>query len=165
MHFKLRSLFRSLILVLDNDATQNGAERVVHLIRTGLSETSAPITFESITPKLEHDPSRGHVTTTLSAAFSFVMALESRERAAFPEEYRDPGVWEERDGPGSHMKIAESSGYSGPRISGPPSGWVQLAEGEDVVPPVTPAALTKRNVLHLGPPRSPYRRKLAAKTG
>lgn len=38
MRFKLRSLFRSLIIIVDNHATQGGAERVVHLVRTDLSE-------------------------------------------------------------------------------------------------------------------------------
>ena len=167
MHFKLRSLFRSLILIIDKIATQKGAERVVHLIRTGLSELSAPITFESITPKFEHDPSRGHVTTALSAAITFVMALESRERAAFPEEYRDPSVWEEKDGPGSHMKLAESRGYDGPHISGSSGGWIQLAEDGDVIPPVTPRVMARRCDSGLGPPRTAsaaFRRRVLART-
>lgn len=84
IHFKLRPLFRALILVADSNSSQKGSERVVHLIRTNLAELSAPITFSSIEPKIDHDFSRGHVTTTLSAAYDFVMALELREQAAFP---------------------------------------------------------------------------------
>ena len=158
MHFKLRSVFRSLIIIVDNNATQGGAERVVHLVRTDLSELSAPITFESVSPKLEHDPSRGRVTTTLSAAITFVMALELREQAAFPEEYGDPSVLEEREGPGKHMEIAKSKGYSGPHLSGPSSGWVQLAEGEEVMSPVTPFLMSRWCRLGVDRPRQTHDR-------
>ena len=166
IHFKLRSLFRSLILIIDDSSTQREGERVVHLIRTDLAELSAPITFESITPKLDHDPSRGHVTTTLSAAVTFVVALELRERAAFPDEYRDPSVWEEYNGPGSHMKIAEWMGYNGPHISGDSSKWIQLAEDEEVLPPITPVVINRHVILGLDHPRNAptvYRQRLIAR--
>ena len=55
---------------------------------------------------LEHDPSQGLVTTTLSAAITFVEALELREQAAFLEGYRDSSVWEEGKA-GRHMEKAK----------------------------------------------------------
>ena len=158
IHFKLRPLFRALILVVDKNKSQRGSERVVHLIRTNLAELSAPITFSSIEPNIDDDFSRGHVTTTLSAAYEFVMALEVREQAAFPGEYRDPSIAEEIMGPGSYMEKAKSLGYSGPDIRGPSSGWVNLNEDEDVLPPVTPLVISQRCRSGLPPPRTPWRR-------
>ena len=38
------------------------------------------------------------ITTTLSSAIDFVMALESRQQNAFPESHRDPDIVDERMG-------------------------------------------------------------------
>jgi len=129
MHYKLQPLFRALIIIIDNYASETGAEKVVHLIRTNItSKLSAPVTFESITPKFEQDSFFGHgndkvVTTTLSAAIDFVMALESREQTAFPEKHRDPSIVDRRMGDSrSHMEIVKSRGYTGPEIRGPSTG-------------------------------------------
>ena len=165
IHFKLRPLFRALIPVADKNTSRQGSERVVHLIRTNLAELSAPITFSGIEPKIDHDFSRRHVTTTLSAAYEFVMALEVREQAAFPGKYRDSSIAEERWGPGSFMERAKSLGYSGPDIRGPSSGWVNLNEDEDVLPPVTPLVLAHRCGSGLSPPRTPWRRTANRKAG
>ena len=158
MHYKLRPLFRALILITDNNTCRKGSERVVHLIRTNLAELSAPIDFSSIEPKLSHEFSQGHVTTTLSAAYEFVLALEEREQAAFPGDYGDPSIAEEIGGPGYFMEMARRMGYEGPEIRGPSSAWVNLDEGEDVLPPITPLVISERCRPGLGPPSSPWRR-------
>ena len=143
-HYKLKPLFRALIMVVDQHASPR-AEKIVHLFRTNIpSELSAPITFESISPKLESDKSLGHpdddlVTTTLSAAIDFVIALELREEKAFPEKQRDPSIIDEKGGdPGWHTKQARSMGYTGPEIRGTSSRWVELAKGGGVLPLLTP---------------------------
>ncbi|KAL8664153.1 MAG: hypothetical protein Q9168_007960 [Polycauliona sp. 1 TL-2023] len=162
--FKLRPLFRALILIPDHNPNRTGAERVVQVIQTNLAKLSAPIDFASIEPKFEHDPSRGRVTTTLAAAYDFVTALELREQAANPGKYRDPEVAEELFGPGYYLKRAKSMGYSGPAIEGSSSRWVHLIEDEEVLPPNTPLMFSLRcSVLGLGPPRSPWRRQIATK--
>ena len=151
MYYKLRPLFRALIIIVDEHATPR-QEKVVHLIRTNIpSELSAPITFESIRPNLESDKSLGPdnkdlITTTLSAAIDFVTALEKREESAFPENRRDPNIVDERGNePGHHTRKARLyMGYTGPGIRGPSSSWVKLAEGENVLPPLTPAVLSMR---------------------
>ena len=153
MYYKLRPLFRALIMVVDEHATP-GQEKIVHLFRTNIpSEISAPISFESINPKLESynsslglDQNNDLITTTLSAAIDFVTALEKREENAFPENQRDPSIIDERGAdPGHHTRKARSMGYTGPDIRGPSSSWVKLAEGEDVLPPLTPAVMTMRS--------------------
>ena len=99
-------------MIIDNHASERSTEREVHLVRTDItSDLSAPITFESIEPKFDQDRLVGHrntnvVTTTLSAAIDFVMALESREQAAFPERRRDPNIVDKRLGD-CHMERAE----------------------------------------------------------
>ena len=158
-HYKLRPLFRALLLIADNNAKRNGIERVVQVIQTNLAELSAPIDLSTIEPKIEHDSRDGRVTTTLSAAYDFVVALELREQAAYPGKYRDPKVAEEVTGLGSHTERAKFRGYSGLAIQGPSSCWVHLSEDEDVVPPVTPLVLSTRCHQGLPPPRMPWARK------
>ena len=157
-------------MIIDNHASERSTERVVHLVRTDItSDLSAPITFESIEPKFDQDRLVGHrntnvVTTTLSAAIDFVMALESREQAAFPERRRDPNIVDKRLGD-CHMERAELQCYTGPEIQGPSSGFVKLAEGEDVLPPVTPNVQHQRHRAGLPSPRFARRRKSYAKAG
>ena len=158
--FKLRPLFRALILLTDNDPQRTGAQRVVHVIQTNLADLSAPIDLASIEPKIEDDSSRGRVTTTLSAAYDFVTALERREQAAYPGKYRDPDVADESQGPGCHMKKARSMGYTGAAVQCSSASWIHLGEDEEVLPPCTPFVYSTRCQLGLGPPRSPYHRKL-----
>ena len=56
MHYRLQPLFRALIMMIDNHASDKSTKRVVYLIRTNVtSELSSPITFESIKPKFEQD--------------------------------------------------------------------------------------------------------------
>ena len=150
-YYKLRPLFRALIMIVDDHATP-GQEKIVHLIRTNIpSKLSAPIIFESITPKLDPDDflghdNRDHMITTLSAAIDFVTALEKREENAFPENQRDPSVIDERgEDPGVHTRQARSRGYTGPDIRGPSSSWVKLAKGENVLPPLTPGVMRMRD--------------------
>lgn len=147
MYYKLKPLFRALIMIVDHHATP-GMEKIVHLLRTNIpSEISAPITFESISPKLESDKSMGYhnddlITTTLSAAIDFVTALETREEKAFPENQRDSSIIDQRGAdPGHHARQAKSMGYTGPEIRGTSSSWGKLAEGEIVLPPITPTIL------------------------
>ena len=169
MHYNLLPILRALIIIIDNHASDKSTERVVHLVRTNItSELSAPITFESIRPKFEQQRFFGHskdnvVSTTLSAAIDFVMALELREQAAFPEKHRDPSIVDEMMG--SPMERARLSGYTGPEIRGPSSGWVKLAEGEDVIPPVTTLVYVKRHRAGLPTPRLAHHRKLIKRDG
>lgn len=169
-YYKLRPLFRALIIIVDHQTSQERTQRVVHLLRTNLSqELSAPISFESIQPKLDQEMfpeynSDNLVTTTLSSAIDFVMALELRQQNAFPESHRDPSIVDERmGGSGTNTEIAQSEGYTGPEIRGPSTGWVKLTEGEKVIPPVTPLVLTQRMRLGLPPPRAAHRRRLINK--
>ena len=158
--FKLRPLFRALILIADNDPERTDARRLVQVIKTNLADLSGPIDLASIEPKIEYDSSRGRVTTSLSAAYDFVTALELREQAAYPGRYRDPEVAEELQGPGCHAKKAKSLGYNGPAIQGSSSRWIHLSEDEEVLPPATPLVYSTRCRLGLGPPRLALRRKL-----
>ena len=65
-----------------------------------------------------------------------------REAKAFPENHRDTSVMDERGAdPGYHTSRARSMGYTGPDIQSTSSSWVNLAEGEDVLPPLTPAVI------------------------
>ena len=152
MLYKVQSIFRALIIVIDGHVSEENTEMVVHLIRSNMtSELSAPITFESIRPQFEPHLSSGHenndvISTTLSAAIDFVMALESREHAAFPENRWDPSIVDKRLGDSrSPMQRAKEMGYTGPEIGEPTTGWVKLAEGEDVKLPMTPLAIMKRS--------------------
>ncbi|KAL9580343.1 MAG: hypothetical protein Q9212_004554 [Teloschistes hypoglaucus] len=85
MFYKLQPLFRALILVVDHRAS-SGAEKLVHLVRTNTpSKLSAPIDFDSISPKLHSDMFSGHdkdnvVTTTLPVAIDFVTREERFSR-------------------------------------------------------------------------------------
>ena len=164
MYYNLLPTFRALIMVIDNHKTDEISERVVRLVRTGISSAlSAPITFESIKPKFDDERYFGHgkenvIYTTLSAAIEFVIALESREHAAFPENHRDPSIVDEKTG--SPTKWARLKGYTGPEIRGPSSSWVKLVDGEDVLPPVTTLVASKRHRAGLPNPRLAHRRKM-----
>ena len=154
MHYKLQSIFRALIIIIDSHASEKSTETVVHLIRTNMtSELSVPITLESIRPQFEQNLFFGHdnknvVSTTLPAAIDFVMALESREDAAFPEKRWDSSIVDGRLGRSeSPMERAREGGYTGPEIREPTTGWVKLAEGEDVELPMTPLAITRKGRL------------------
>lgn len=166
-YFKLRPLFRALIVIVDNQTSQEHSQRVVHLLLTKLpSESHTPISFESIQPKLDQGMFTGYnsdnlVTNTLSSAIDFIIALESRQQNAFPGFYRDPNVVDEKT-----MKVdsAQSKDYTGPEIRGPSTGWVKLAEGEKVISPVTPRKWAQRSRLGLPlPPPSPRYRRLIQK--
>lgn len=152
MHYKLQSIFRALIIVIDSHASEKSTETVVNLVRTNMtSKLSAPIVLESIRPQFEQNLFFGHiknknvVSTTLSAAIDFVMALESREHAAFPEKCWDSSTVDRRLGSSkSPMERAREEGYTGPEIREPTTGWVKLAEGEDVKLPMTPLAIARK---------------------
>ncbi|KAL8830900.1 MAG: hypothetical protein Q9191_001174 [Dirinaria sp. TL-2023a] len=142
MYFKLRPLFQALIMIVDTRSSESNV--IVHLLRTAIpSKLSAPITFDDISPKLESDMFPHHedieiVTTTLSSAIDFITSLESREKAAFPESQRDPSVMDEQGAaPGYNTRYAKLLGYTGPDIRNSSSTWVKLAEGEDLLPPLT----------------------------
>ena len=150
MHYKLQSIFRTLIVIIDSQASEKSTETIVHLVRTDMtSELSAPITLESIRPQFEQNPFFGHenkniVSTTLSAAIDFVMALESRENAAFPEKRCDPSMVDWMLGRSkSPMERAREEGYTGPEIREPTADWVKLAEGEEVKLPMTPLGISR----------------------
>ena len=152
MHYKLQPIFCALIIIIDSHASEKSTETVVHLVRTNMtSELSAPITLESIRPQFEQNLFFGYenknvISTTLSAAIDFVMALESREHAAFPEKYWDSSVVDRRlGGSKSPMERAREEGYTGPEIREPTTGWVKLAEGEDVKLPMTPLAIARKS--------------------
>ena len=166
-YYKLRPLFRALIIIVDHQTSQKGTQRIVHLLRTNLPpELSAPISFKSIQPKLDQEMFPGHnsdnlVTTTLSSAIDFVMALELREQNAFPESHRDPSIVDERiGGLGTNTEKAQRRGYTGPEIREPSTSWVKLAEGEKVMLPVTPLVLNKRCRPYVPPPWIAHHRRL-----
>ena len=103
------------------------------------------------------------VTTTLSSAIDFVIALELREQNAFPESHRDPSIVDERMGAsGTNTEIAQTSGYTGPEFRGPSTGWVKLPEGEEVIPPVTPLVLCRMSS-GMPPPRVAHHRRMFGK--
>ena len=169
-YYKLRPLFRALIIIVDHQTSQERTQRVVHLLRTNFpTDLSAPISFKSILPKLDQEMFHGYdsdnlVTTTLSSTIDFVMALELREQNAFPESLRDPSIVDERmEGSRNPTETAQSNGYTGPEIRGPSTGWVKLAEGEKVIPPATPLVFTERMRLGLPPPRSARHRRWMGK--
>ena len=145
MYYKIKPLFRALIMIVDQHASLEDAEKIVRLFRTNIpAKLSTPITFETISPKLDSDKSLGDysiddsVTNTLSAAIDFITALESREKDAFPEDQRDPSVIDENGGdPGVTTRRARAEGYTGPDICRSSSSWVKLAEGEYTMPPIT----------------------------
>ncbi|KAK3311093.1 uncharacterized protein B0T15DRAFT_548299 [Chaetomium strumarium] len=75
----------------------------VYLVRTGVEEgLSAPISFDSISDKVEPQEAEGVVKTNLETAIDFVMALDAREEASFGPQpdllgiaarhYRDEGA-------------------------------------------------------------------------
>ncbi len=170
-YYTLRPTFRALIIIVDHLTSQERTQRVVHLLRTNLQpELSAPISFEGIQPKLyqgmfpEYN-SDDLVTTTFSSAIDFVMALELREQNAFPESHRDPSIFDERQGNAGNITKTLRSGYgnTGPEIRGPSTTWVKLAEGEEVMPPVTCYVRLHRRLLGLPDPRSAKNRKLIEK--
>ena len=165
MHFKLQPIFRSLIILIDDHPSERVTETIVHLIRTNItSELSAPITFKDISPKFLQAqfpaPENANiVSTTLSAAIDFVMALQAREQTAFPERRRDPNIVDRKGCSTSYMEKAVSRGYTGPEIQGPTTGFVKLAEGEEVLPPVTTLVMIQRMQAGLPNPRSARRRR------
>ena len=129
---------------------------------------SALITFESIRPKYytSDDDDTKVVITTLSAAIAFLVALEVRERIAFPGRQRDLSVLDRTMNPypRSLTEIAKSRGYTGPESQGLSTSRVKLEERGDVLPPVTPMVYRKRRDAGLGPPVFPTfvnKRKLA----
>ena len=146
MYYKLRPLFRALILVIDHHATPGlENEKLVHLIRANIpSKLSAPINLDRISPRLESDMFSNHpgdnvVVTTLSAAIDFVMALERREREAFPDDQRDPSIMDERGADsGCYTIAAKSLGYTGPDIRETSSNWFRRSDDEIVLRPLTP---------------------------
>lgn len=103
-YYKLRPLFRALIIIVDPQTSQERTQRVVHLLRTNLpSKSNTPISFESIQPKLDQEmfpgcASDNLITTTRSSAIDYVMTLESRQQNAFPESHRDPNIVDEKMG-------------------------------------------------------------------
>ena len=169
IYYNLPPTFRALIMIIDHHASNKFSERVVHLVRTDITaDLSAPITFESITHKFDDERYFGHgkdnvISTTLSAAIEFVIALESREHATFPEKHRDPSIVDEKMG--SPTERARLRGYTGPEIRGPSSGWVKLVEGEDLLPPVTTLVSIKRHRAGLPNPRLAHRRKMVKERG
>ena len=164
MYYNVLPTFCALIVIIGNHTTGENSERVVHLVRTDIaSELSARITFASIRPKLEDERYFGYgeenvISTSLSAAIEFVMALDLREQAAFPGKRRDPSIVDEKMG--NPTERARLRGYTGPEIRGPSSGWVKLVEGEDVLPPVTTLVSVKRRRDGLPNPRLPQSRKM-----
>ena len=166
LHYQLRPLFRSLIIVVDDCASDGAAEMIIHLIRTNISSRlKAPISVENIRPRLKHNTIfeniNDNMITTLSAAINFVMALNKREQRAYPENYRDPNIRDEGLGDSrSYMEIATSQGYTGPEIRDPSSDWIELAEGEDLIALVTPYVVQRRNKAGLPSPCLASRRTL-----
>lgn len=162
-YYKLRPLFRALIIIIDPQTSQKHAQRVVHLLRTNLpSEFSTPISFKNIQPKLDQGMFPGHdsdniITTTLSSAIDFVMTLESRQQHAFPESHQDPSIVDEML---RSVGNATAGPYTGPAIRGPSTGWIKLPEGEKAIAPTTPLVFAQRSRLGLPlPPASGFYRR------
>ena len=165
MHYQLQPLFRALIIIYNHSRHYDG-KPIVHIIRTGdTTGLSAPIIFENVEPVIDTAsglssdiPDDDMITTTLSSAIAFVMALESREQNAFiPEGLTDPGTLDEMLGSkAGRDEFACELGYTGPEIQGPSTDWIKLAEGEEMAPPATLQALFARRSAGLGPGQSPY---------
>ncbi|KAI1318284.1 hypothetical protein F5Y16DRAFT_414462 [Xylariaceae sp. FL0255] len=100
----LQPLFRAiLILVSSWDYQLEDSSTVgtipVYLVLTGITDgLSAPITFESISGKIDTDVGDmpGTVKTTLETAVNFVMGLEAREAAAFGLQPDPVASWKPR---------------------------------------------------------------------
>ena len=175
MHYKLQPLFRALIVVYDHYASNGKEEPVVHLVRTGdTAGLSAPIKFENVKPVLNTAlfptsdlPAEDTITTTLSSAMCFVLALESREERAFPKNSpRDPTLLDETIGRKElRDELAQKLGYTGPEIQGPSTNWIELAEGEEVAPPATWQAQLARRNAGIDPAPNPWRDCRAKRCG
>ena len=174
IYYKLRPLFRALILVIDHHAAP-GVEKLVHLIRTDIpSKISAPITFDSISPKLHSDMFSNNtndnvVVTTLSVAIDFIMALERREREVFSDNQRDSSVIDERgtNSGGCHTIKARSLGYTGPDIQETSSNWFRRSAEEIVLRPFTPLVsnMMSRPGMYDKPIFDQYKKKERVKYG
>ncbi|KAH9902100.1 hypothetical protein F4778DRAFT_770881 [Xylariomycetidae sp. FL2044] len=87
----LQPLFKAIMILVsswDYQLEDSGSISTLptYLVLTGITDgLSAPITFESISDKIDTDvcDSPGTVRTTLETAVDFVKALEAREEAAF----------------------------------------------------------------------------------
>jgi hypothetical protein len=94
----LNPLFKAILMIVCTDE-YNDEDRdtigsfPVYLVRTGVEDgLSAPISFDSISAKVEPQEAEGTVKTKLDTAIDFVMALDAREEAAFGPQPNPLGV-------------------------------------------------------------------------
>ncbi|KAF2814424.1 uncharacterized protein BDZ99DRAFT_460079 [Mytilinidion resinicola] len=127
--YHVKPLFRSLIILQtqDHEPAEDPYKKAYRLIRTlDESQLSAPIDFGPIQDDCEGyvDSNTTEVMTDLITAVNFTLQLESRENA-FAGEAIDAKVLDDRLGNEDCTNIrAASWGYTGPRIQGPSSDWV-----------------------------------------
>ncbi|KAG4430118.1 hypothetical protein IFR05_014402 [Cadophora sp. M221] len=120
-YFKIRPLFRALIIILENPNFSDAPNQEVLLVRTGAEDgLSAPIDFEALSGK-----GNDSVTVTLETALRFVIQLHEREAAAFPETEHSY-VHDMRHG--NRERQAALIGYTGPEVNGPSTGWIEDGE-------------------------------------
>ncbi|KUJ08323.1 uncharacterized protein LY89DRAFT_765180 [Mollisia scopiformis] len=138
MYYRLRPLFRALIIFVDNPLSEP-QDLLVKLIRTGLEDNlSAPIDFDSIKPEIKSQNDDGTVVTVpIQTAIRFVTELDEREKKAFPDkEYEEGLISRSHEGleylrNGFHMEET----YTGKDPEGPHTTWVDHSRLEAVVVP------------------------------
>ncbi|KAE8444355.1 hypothetical protein EG329_000665 [Mollisiaceae sp. DMI_Dod_QoI] len=137
-YYKLRPLFRALIVFVDNPSSRR-QELLVKLIRTGFTEgLSAPIDFSSINPEIRSQNEDGTVVTVpVQAAIRFVMELDERERRALPDKLDEEGQEAMRIERLEDMRIDNNEPSLGEDLTGPPSTWLDQSKLDVVVVPQT----------------------------
>ncbi|KAH7360319.1 hypothetical protein BKA65DRAFT_533642 [Rhexocercosporidium sp. MPI-PUGE-AT-0058] len=118
-NFKIRSFFRGLVIILENLNFSDAPNQEVQLVRTGSQEgLSAPKDFEVLGGNRNTS-----VTVTLERALRFVIQLEERESAVFPEWREHPLVHDVKLG--NRKGLVELIGYPGPEVVGPSTGRIK----------------------------------------
>ncbi|KAH9223962.1 hypothetical protein DL95DRAFT_517257 [Leptodontidium sp. 2 PMI_412] len=117
-YFNIRPLFRALIIILEKPNFSDAPNQDVLLVRTGVEDgLSAPIDFETLAGK-----GNDSVTVTLQTALRFVIQLDERESAAFPDTENSLACDRRH---GNREQLAKLIGYTGPEVIGPSTGWIE----------------------------------------
>lgn len=146
-YYNLQPFSQALIVIVDHYSSI-GMDKVVHLIQTSIpTDFYTPIPFRNISPKLASNTSlqsnsNNTITTTLSAAVAFITNLLSRPKTAFPKHQQNSNIIDKKSTNPEHFtRAAQCLGYTGPEIAEASSSWAKLAEGEDMLSPLTPGVM------------------------
>lgn len=135
--YRLRQLFRALIIIVNGELVDGDSDQTVRLVLTGVTDgLSAPITFESI-PENNRQPDPHHhgaVLTPLQAAIRFVIKLERRERYAQSDQDRKVLDESEIYGFPRINDNAQRRSYTGGPIHEPSNTWVYCPGYVPVIP-------------------------------